>query len=101
MSRAADLVEAGERSADVLRAAVTSVISEAPELEVEYVTLAGQDLVQPLDWLDRPAFLALAAWAGGTRLIDNVHFDTAGGDFVADRGTPLQHASVLYATGEG
>ena len=53
LSRAADLVEAGERSADVLRAAVTSVISEAPELEVEYVTLAGQDLVQPLDWLDR------------------------------------------------
>jgi len=96
---AADLVEAGERDAAAIVAAVRGEIREG--LDVEYVSLAGQDLVQPLTVLDRPAFLALAAWSGKTRLIDNVHFDEADGGFVADRGTRLVDKSVLYATGEG
>lgn len=101
LSRAADLVEAGEPDAGVIGAAVSSEIDAEPLLEVEYVTLASQDLVKPLGQLDRPGFLALAAWAGKTRLIDNVHFDAVEGGFVADRGRRLEDASVLYATGEG
>ena len=95
---AADLVEAGERDAAAIAAAVRGEIREG--LDMEYVSLAGQDLVQPLTVLDRPAFLALAAWSGKTRLIDNVHFDEVDGGFVADRGTRLVDKSVLYATGE-
>ena len=98
---AADLVEAGEADGEVIGAVVLGEIDAEPLLEVEYVTLASQDLVQPLAALDRPAFLALAAWAGKTRLIDNVHFDAVEGGFVADRGRRLEDASVLYATGEG
>jgi len=101
LGRAADLVEAGESDAAVISAVVLAEIEEQPQLEVEYVTLAGQDLVQPLEVLDRPAFLALAAWAGRTRLIDNVHFDTSDDGFIADRGMRLMEPSVLYATGEG
>jgi pantoate--beta-alanine ligase len=96
LMRAADLVVRGEREAIALSGAVCDEVGGS--LEVEYVTLAGQDLVQPLETLDRPAFLALAAWAGKTRLIDNVHFDTEG--FIADRGTRLAARSVLYGTGE-
>lgn len=96
LMRAADLVAGGEREAAFLSAAVHDEIGDS--LEVEYVSLAGQDLVQPLETLDRPAFVALAAWAGTTRLIDNVHFDTDG--FVPDRGTRLTERSVLYGTGE-
>lgn len=96
---AADLVEAGERDAKAITNAVYFEVGDA--LEVEYVTLADQDLVKPLTTLDRPAFLALAAWSGKTRLIDNVHFDPDDGGFVGDRGTRLDTASVLYATGEG
>jgi pantoate--beta-alanine ligase len=93
---AADLVEAGERDAKTITNAVYYEIGDV--LEVEYVTLAGQDLVQALTTLDRPAFLALAAWSGRTRLIDNVHFDTGRLGYVADRGTRLAEPSVLYAT---
>ncbi len=96
---AADLVEAGERDASAIVDAVYAEIESGPDME--YVALAGQDLVQPLTTLDRPAFLALAAWSGKTRLIDNVHFDAGGGGFVADRGTRLGNTSVLYVTGEG
>lgn len=93
---AADAVEAGERETAAITAAVRHVADAS--LELEYVMLAGQDLVQPLEVLDRPAFLALAAWSGKTRLIDNVHFDTD--RYVADRGVRLPERSVLYGTGE-
>jgi pantoate--beta-alanine ligase len=95
---AADLVETGENDAGKIIGAVHAGIGD--DLKVEYVALAGQDLVQPLTELDRPAFLALAAWLGKTRLIDNVHFDAADGVWVADRGTRLARSSVLYAIGE-
>jgi len=95
---AADLVETGENDAREIIGAVHAGIGD--DLKVEYVALAGQDLVQPLTELDRPAFLALAAWAGKTRLIDNVHLDVADGGYLADRGTRLARSSVLYAIGE-
>ena len=99
LMQAADAVEAGERDSKMIANAVYREIGD--DLNVEYLTLAGQDDVQPMFTLDRPAFLALAAWSGKTRLIDNVHFDTSGDGYVADRGTPLSTESVLYSTGEG
>lgn len=100
---AADMAEAGERNPQAMMRAVFEETATSPGLSVEYATLAGQDLVKPLDVLDRPAFLALAAWSGNTRLIDNVHLDAAGDGYVADRGQRLKDASVLYAAigGEG
>ena len=95
---AADLVESGERDAKAITNAVYFEIGDG--LNVEYVALAGQDLVQPLTTLDRPAFLALAAWSGETRLIDNVHLDAARDGFVGDRGVRLGEPSVLYQTGD-
>lgn len=93
---AADAAEQGERSASQLIEAVHGQIGADFGLSVEYVTLASQDLVEPLDALDRPAFLALAAWLGRTRLIDNVHLDESEDGFVADRGKRLEATSVLY-----
>ncbi|MEA2002741.1 MAG: pantoate--beta-alanine ligase [Actinomycetota bacterium] len=100
LMQAADLVEAGERDAAAIVGAVHAVTDERSELSLEYVTLVTQELVQPVDTLNSPSFLALAAWSGSTRLIDNVHFDVAARDFRADRGTRLDRPSVLYKTGE-
>jgi pantoate--beta-alanine ligase len=97
---AGDLAETGEVDVGQLVAAVLTEIEKSPELSIEYVTLASQDLVQPLDALDRSAFLALASWSGETRLIDNVHLDQTEHGFVADRGWRLETPSVLYG-GEG
>ena len=98
LMRAADLVESGERDAKAITNAVYFEIGD--ELNVEYVTLADQASVQPLTTLERPAFLALAAWAGKTRLIDNVHFDDDASGYAGDRGVRLTDRSVLYATGD-
>jgi pantoate--beta-alanine ligase len=83
LMRAADAVEAGERTAAVIEEIARS---EMADLEPEYVELAGQQRAERIETLDRPAFLAVAARVGGTRLIDNVAFDRIGQGFVADRG---------------
>ncbi len=100
LMQAADLVEAGERGTAAIVGAVRAVTDERAELSLEYVTLATQELVEPIDTLTSPSFLALAAWSGSTRLIDNVHFDEALDGFQADRGSRLDAPSVLYKAGE-
>ena len=83
LMRAADAVEEGIRDAGVL---ISAARSEMDGLDVEYVELASQQDASPLSVLDRPAFLAVAAFAGAIRLIDNVAFDVIDGRFSPDRG---------------
>lgn len=91
---AADLAERGVfEAADFVEAVKTS----APGVSFEYITLASQDTAQPLERLDRPSFLAVAARIGSVRLIDNVAFDLVGGHVVADRGIRLNAPSRLYS----
>jgi pantoate--beta-alanine ligase len=63
--------EAGERRASVLRAHVRQVLAAEPAVQVQYAALMDAGDLKPLPVLDRPALLALAAWVGKTRLIDN------------------------------
>ncbi|HKZ20154.1 MAG TPA: pantoate--beta-alanine ligase [Acidimicrobiia bacterium] len=90
---AADLAEAGERDGGRLLEVASQV---ADGVDIEYVTLASQNHAQPLDELDRPSFLAVAAQVGKVRLIDNVAFDLVVGQVMADRGRRLERESVLY-----
>jgi pantoate--beta-alanine ligase len=78
---AADAVESGVRDGSAIESIAHDLMSE---VDVEYVELAAQDDAAHLPQLDRPAFLAVAARVGATRLIDNVAFDSPA--FVADRG---------------
>lgn len=69
LSAAADLVEDGVVDRGRL---VDAVRSHLGDLRTDYVELADQDRAQPMAELDRPAFLAVAAWVGEIRLIDNL-----------------------------
>ena len=93
---AADAAEAGERSGPVLTGLARSVLDADPLIVPEYVEMASQESATGLSHLDRAAFLAVAAVVGGTRLIDNVHFDPSAGGFAADRGIRMVEPSVLY-----
>jgi pantoate--beta-alanine ligase len=66
--------DAGERRARELRDPVEAALRSAG-LRVDYVELRGADELEPLDGaaeIGERALLALAAFAGSTRLIDNV-----------------------------
>ena len=98
---AADAAEAGVTDAAALTQLVWDEMAAAAGVEPEYAALAAAEDAAPLDVLDRPAFLAVAARVGPARLIDNIHLDPAGDGFAADRGVELTAPSLLYREGRG
>ncbi len=63
--------EAGERSADALRATMREVLATEPLADVDYVSVADGATLSELDIIDGPALASLAVRFGTTRLIDN------------------------------
>jgi pantoate--beta-alanine ligase len=63
--------EAGERDAEVLRAAMREVIAGESLAEPEYVSIADATTLVELEHVDAPALASLAVRLGSTRLIDN------------------------------
>ena len=70
LQQAARLAAAGERSAEALVRGARAEM-DARAVEPEYVALVDPDTLEPLQQLDAPALLALAARVGEVRLIDN------------------------------
>jgi pantoate--beta-alanine ligase len=91
---AADAAEAGERAGAVLEGLVQDELDRIPMVRGEYVELADAEDAGRLAVLDRPAFLAVAARVGATRLIDNIWFDAP---HAPDRGAWLEGPSILYS----
>jgi pantoate--beta-alanine ligase len=88
---AAEEFGAGERSGAVLEGLVREAVTGAGA-ELEYATLADAFTAEPIDTVDREAFLAVAARVGAVRLIDNVVLWPDGG---TDTGVVLADDSIL------
>ncbi len=76
---ARDAFDAGERSAEVLRARMGEVLASQPLADVEYVSVADGLTLAELDRIERPALASLAVRFGNTRLIDNELLDPGTG----------------------
>lgn len=72
--------EAGERSADVLRAAMLDEFDREPLAAVDYVSVADGLTLAELDRIEGPALLSTAVRFGATRLIDNEPLDAEPAD---------------------
>lgn len=64
--------DSGERSGEVLRFMLTSVLAGEPLAEVEYASIADVDTFEELDQVDFSARALLAVKIGSARLIDNL-----------------------------
>lgn len=64
--------EAGERSAEVIRARMTDRIGAESLARIDYVSVADTRTLAELSRLDQPALAMAAVWIGRTRLTDNV-----------------------------
>ncbi len=62
---------AGERDAAALVAAARAPIDAEPIMRIDYLELRDADELTPVDTVTRRAVMAVAAFAGTTRLIDN------------------------------
>jgi pantoate--beta-alanine ligase len=72
LTRAKELAAAGETRADRILAAVTRIIGAAPHTRLDYAALVDPDTLNHVDTIRGQARLAVAAWVGATRLIDNM-----------------------------
>ncbi len=72
LSEARAAFAAGERDPQTLRSAVRGRIEARPLLELQYVEAVDPDTLDPVRRLEADTVLALAAFCGTTRLIDNV-----------------------------
>ncbi|MBN1815778.1 MAG: pantoate--beta-alanine ligase [Sedimentisphaerales bacterium] len=70
-----DLARKGEKRTEVLIAAMQQILGSSALLAPEYVEIVDQETLEPLENLDKPALVALAAKLGTTRLIDNIILD--------------------------
>lgn len=62
----------GERSASRIMDVVRSTIEAEPRARLDYVTVSDADSLEPIERIDeRPTLIAVAAYIGKTRLIDN------------------------------
>jgi pantoate--beta-alanine ligase len=93
---AAAAVEEGQTEAATLEEIAGAVVDAEPGAHLEYVTLASQADASALTTLEVPAFLAVAARVGATRLMDTVHIDRVDGSWVPDLGARLDSPSILY-----
>ncbi|HEX5834804.1 MAG TPA: pantoate--beta-alanine ligase, partial [Pyrinomonadaceae bacterium] len=62
----------GERSAARIADVVRSTIESEPRARLDYVAIADAETLEPIERVDeQPTLLAVAAYVGKTRLIDN------------------------------
>lgn len=74
LERGRALAESGERSSEVIIAAIREVLDSEPLTDTEYVEIVDLETVHPVPTLDQPVLVALAVRIGTTRLIDNFFF---------------------------
>lgn len=72
LQQAKNAYKDGERSAGRLADLVRSTIEDEPRARLDYVSVSDAETLERLDKLDeRPILIAVAAYIGKTRLIDN------------------------------
>lgn len=77
-----DMIDAGERDVKKITERVTSVILEGSPDKIDYVSVVRYDGLSYMDRIEERCVIALAAFWGGTRLIDNMIIDKRDDKFV-------------------
>jgi pantoate--beta-alanine ligase len=78
LGRAREMLVAGERSAERLVAGVRGLLEAEPRVRVDYVAVVDAATLEPAERLQGRIVLALAAWVGKARLIDNLMAEDTG-----------------------
>ena len=69
------LFQRGERQCNPLIEAVEKGLSHYPEIKLQYAQLVDPKTLNPLEQIEQVGLLAIAAYLGSTRLIDNILLD--------------------------
>jgi pantoate--beta-alanine ligase len=87
LKQAKEIYKKGERHAAKLAETVRATIETEPRVRVDYVSVVDAETLEKLDRLDeRPILVAVAAYVGKTRLIDNTMLNRAKKDAATTKG---------------
>lgn len=75
LSAVEGLVAGGERRVSILIEAARRVISSEPAVRVDYIAAVDWATLEPIETVDSGSLIAVAAYVGTTRLIDNFVMD--------------------------
>ena len=64
--------EAGERHAGKLISTARDVLAREPQIRLDYVEIVDPNSLDPVEQILQTALVAVAAYVGPTRLIDNI-----------------------------
>ena len=67
-----EMIQRGENRAEALRRAMLNTLATDPEVRVDYAAIVDPATLLPVSDASRGALIAVAAWVGPTRLIDNI-----------------------------
>ena len=76
LAQAKKLFEQGERRTAKLGGAGKQVFAEEPSVRLDYFEIVNPDTLEPVEHISGPDLVAVAAFVGGTRLIDNIVLTT-------------------------
>ena len=87
LKQAKELYKKGEHHPGKLAQVVRATIETEPRVRVDYVSVVDAETLERLDKLDeRPILIAVAAYVGKTRLIDNTLLNKAKKDVATTKG---------------
>ena len=87
LKQAKEVFKKGERHAGKLAEVVRSTIETEPRVRLDHVSVVDAETLEKLDKLDeRPILIAVAAYVGKTRLIDNTILNKAKKDATTSKG---------------
>ena len=72
LSRVEEEFRTGERSVARLVAAASEVFAQEPQVRLDYFEIVDPDTLDPVEQIQQPTLVAVAAYFGATRLIDNL-----------------------------
>jgi pantoate--beta-alanine ligase len=74
-------IAAGQRDATRLLVEIRRIIDAEPGVKLDYAEIVDAETLEPVLHLRRTCLILLAAYAGGTRLIDNALIEQSGDNF--------------------
>jgi len=72
LQKGKELYEAGERRASVILGKIKEKLESTEGVVLQYVEIRDAETLERIETIEGPVVIALAAWVGRTRLIDNI-----------------------------
>jgi pantoate--beta-alanine ligase len=71
LNKAEENVAGGERSASALKKEMENILSRGNDVRIDYIEIVDAETLEPVAEIKNEALIAIAAFVGATRLIDN------------------------------